>query len=234
MAAEPSARRFPVGLTLATLVAVGVLLGLGTWQVQRLGWKQDLIARIEASRTATPTPLATAVAEADSYDDLALSRVSVVCDAAQGSVASYSLVEGQIAWRVLTLCRTAAGPIVLERGVATASVASMTPPHVADVPAPAEAIGFLRRLEGAVLDAIEADTNWSDEVDTGGCEEFRRDCFPFYVSVETETPVAPALRPSPLPPQLTNNHLGYAITWYGLAAALIGVYVALLRKRLKS
>ena len=39
-------------------------------------------------------------------------------------------------------------------------------------------------------------------------------------------------RPAPLPLDIPNNHLGYAITWFGLAAALAGVYLAmLLRKR---
>ena len=43
-----------------------------------------------------------------------------------------------------------------------------------------------------------------------------------------------ALRPSAPPAAFSNNHLGYALTWFGLAAALIGVYVALLRRRLRS
>ena len=38
-------------------------------------------------------------------------------------------------------------------------------------------------------------------------------------------------RPAPARPVLTNNHLGYAITWYGLFAALVGVYVAYGRVR---
>jgi surfeit locus 1 family protein len=31
-----------------------------------------------------------------------------------------------------------------------------------------------------------------------------------------------------------NNHLGYAITWFGLAAALFGVFAAFAWQRLKS
>ena len=31
----------------------------------------------------------------------------------------------------------------------------------------------------------------------------------------------------------SNNHLQYVITWYGLALALVGVYIAFVRKRLK-
>jgi surfeit locus 1 family protein len=37
-----------------------------------------------------------------------------------------------------------------------------------------------------------------------------------------------------LPETITNRHLEYALTWYGLAAALVGVYIALVRRKLKS
>jgi surfeit locus 1 family protein len=33
------------------------------------------------------------------------------------------------------------------------------------------------------------------------------------------------------PPAFSNNHLGYALTWFGLALALVGFYVALLRRQ---
>ena len=41
-----------------------------------------------------------------------------------------------------------------------------------------------------------------------------------------------ALKPSAPPAAFTNNHLGYALTWFGLAAALIAFYVVLLRRRM--
>ena len=37
-----------------------VLCGLGAWQVRRLHWKNDLLARIEASERAPPAPLGAA------------------------------------------------------------------------------------------------------------------------------------------------------------------------------
>ena len=43
--------------TLATLLALIVLLCLGTWQLQRLAWKQDLIAHAEAQLAAPALPL---------------------------------------------------------------------------------------------------------------------------------------------------------------------------------
>ena len=42
-----------------------------------------------------------------------------------------------------------------------------------------------------------------------------------------------ALKPSAPPAAFANNHLGYAITWFGLALALAGVYIALLRRKLR-
>jgi cytochrome oxidase assembly protein ShyY1 len=47
--------RFPVGLTLASLIAFAILIGLGVWQVKRLAWKTDMLARIEAIQHA-PAP----------------------------------------------------------------------------------------------------------------------------------------------------------------------------------
>ena len=49
---------------------------------------------------------------------------------------------------------------------------------------------------------------------------------PFYV--EQEAPVPPSGFPQPgkLVPSLRNNHLQYAVTWYGLALVLAGVFVA--------
>ncbi len=55
---------------------------------------------------------------------------------------------------------------------------------------------------------------------------------PVFLFAETATnPEWRALTPSPLPRELRNPHLGYAVTWFGLAAALAGVYIAMLLRR---
>jgi surfeit locus 1 family protein len=55
---------------------------------------------------------------------------------------------------------------------------------------------------------------------------------PYMLLVERETPAPAALTAAPLPPQISNRHLGYAITWFGLAAALATVYAALVLRLL--
>ena len=53
-------------------------------------------------------------------------------------------------------------------------------------------------------------------------------------ALTSSNPEWAALTPSAPPAAFSNNHLGYALTWFGLALALAGAYVALLRRKLKS
>ena len=49
-------RRFPLGLTLVAGVAFAILIGLGVWQLHRLAWKQELLAKIAALKVAPGSP----------------------------------------------------------------------------------------------------------------------------------------------------------------------------------
>ena len=50
-------------------------------------------------------------------------------------------------------------------------------------------------------------------------------------ALTSPNPEIGALVASAPPAAFSNNHLGYALTWYGLALALIGFYVAVLVRR---
>jgi surfeit locus 1 family protein len=49
-----------------------------------------------------------------------------------------------------------------------------------------------------------------------------------------ESPPAAGLTPAPRPAGISNRHLEYALTWYGLALALAAVYIALLLRDRKA
>lgn len=203
-------------LTLATLLALAVLCGLGTWQLQRLAWKERLIARIEAARTAPVEPIERVARRRAGGADVAWSRVLVRCrpGAIDASYARYSLFQGEIAWRQMTPCRyarNASGVIWADRGVILSAIG--------DVEAPALTFDEPETLIGVLREQTQGDGRRSTGPLAG-----------YMLAVEREAPQPRNLRPEPLPPEISNRHLGYAITWFGLAAALVGVYAAVLLK----
>ena len=50
--ATAGAAGFPVGLTIGDAIAFAILIGLGVWQLQRLKWKEGLLAHIAALQAA--------------------------------------------------------------------------------------------------------------------------------------------------------------------------------------
>ena len=111
-------RRGLVPLTAFTLVAVALLAGLGLWQLNRLEWKEALIARIEARTEAKPISLDKALALAKEGRNVSYYRVEV-----EGRYHHererylYSISEGQPGWHVITPLETVDGDMVLiDRG----------------------------------------------------------------------------------------------------------------------
>jgi len=64
-------------LTACSAAALAVLVGLGLLQLQRLQWKEGLIAQIEARVKAEPVSLKEAVAQASAGEDVSYLRVRV-------------------------------------------------------------------------------------------------------------------------------------------------------------
>ena len=56
---------------------------------------------------------------------------------------------------------------------------------------------------------------------------------PFYIEQEAPVPPSGSPRPGKLKTNLPNNHLEYALTWFGLAAALTGVFAVFAWQKLR-
>lgn len=227
------ARRFPVVLTIVCATAICILIALGVWQAQRLAWKTDLLARVAAAQTATPTPLQDALARPDP----AFTRVNLTCRGLDRApyVELYAIEGGQPGVRLISVCSPET-PILVDRGF-VADFISSRPPVDPTATMPVSVIGVLRA--GQTPDAFTAPADdrrvyvrdiasLAARLDAAGVNP------DLMVVAETSSnPEWRALQPVAVPTGLTNNHLGYALTWFGLAAALVGVYVALLRRTLK-
>jgi surfeit locus 1 family protein len=234
-------RRFPAGLTAAAAIALAILIGLGMWQLRRLAWKEALLARIAQLAHAPAQPIGPVLARARGGQDVDFTRVTADCaGAAQPAptVFRYALRAGQIGWRVIGACRLAGAPyngILIDRGLADRFAGAMAP-AAASFPAPVAVTGVLRSVGAASL--FDA----PPQVDGGGVTVVRaldrpiltrlgrlaglEAPAPYVLAVEAEQPAPPGLRPAALPAEIPNNHLSYALTWFGLAGVLACFYGA--------
>jgi surfeit locus 1 family protein len=228
--------RFPWGLTLASAIAFVLLCGLGTWQVQRLQWKEGLIAEAEAAAKAPPQPLSTVLAAANPE----FRKAVVACPglATAPFAELQTIQEGQAGVRLVSACRPEGAGVtfLVDRGF-VADTVSARPPVTASG-TPVQITVELRQAPPPGPMALPAN----------GLHFYARDTAPMARALGVTGPVEPrtlyaltssnpdwlALQPSAPPAAFSNNHLGYALTWFGLALALLGFYIALLRRKLRA
>lgn len=220
-------------VTLA-LAAFAVLIGLGTWQVQRLHWKEGLIAMIEARVTSAPRPLAEIEALAAREGDVDYWPVSLSGTFHhEGERHFFATHKGNSGYFVHTPLQLADGRLVLvNRGFVPFDRKDPATRMEGQIPGPQEITGLARNPVAEKPNALMPDNDpaknvfyWKDldaMAATSGVG-VAGDYLPFFVDADD------APNPGGLPVggvtliDMPNSHLQYAITWYGLAAALAGV-----------
>jgi surfeit locus 1 family protein len=243
----PAARGLIVP-AIAAAIVTAILLGLGTWQVRRLAWKTDLIAtmaaRTRAAPVAAPSLAEAAAADPEALDwrpvrlagrflpgvDLAVHAILGEPRGRHGGPGVWILSplqrdDGSIVWVNRGFVPRAAGGLAAfapapSGEVSLAGLLRRPEPRGPHTPAddPAHRLWFVR--DPAVLSAAAA-------LDAGRTALF---------TVDAEAALTPA---SGLPQagetrlSYPNDHLGYAVTWYGLAVTCVGVFAVFARSRLR-
>jgi surfeit locus 1 family protein len=230
-------------LTVATAVGIAILLGLGVWQLQRRDWKLGLVARIEARVTAPPVALADVVARNTSTGDIEYTRVSVTGTYLPGLERwLYAPSEQGPGFDLFAPLVTPDRKLVLiNRGFLPDDAATGTrlPPKT---PTGKVTVTGLVRTEGPRSwfalppDLARAEYYWPDYRGMAASLPTDRvaglDVLPFAVDAHAEVGregVWPRLGTTNL--VIPNRHLEYALTWFGLAATLLGVYLTVLASR---
>ncbi|MBX3480656.1 MAG: SURF1 family protein [Caulobacter sp.] len=226
-------KRFPFGLTIAVAISLVILCVLGGWQLKRLAWKTDLLARIEALKTAPEVPLDEALA---SGTDLEFRRVRLSCPSAALSrqIELFGVVDGQPVRRLIVACPTATGTILVDEGYVAETVQARPPASAGAV----LISGVLRKPDkpGRINPAGAKEGLWYGRDIAAMAQALgAKDPAPvFLFAASPVRPDWPDLKPAPVPANIPNRHLEYALTWFGLAGALLAVYVAMLRRRFKA
>jgi surfeit locus 1 family protein len=230
-------RRGVIGATVFMLVGVAIVIGLGIWQLDRKTWKENLIATVTTRVTRVPQDLPPRAgwprmaAGGDEFTRVKFSAEFLDGQEALVYSAGSSLrpdVEGQGYW-VFAPARLADGSIVLvNRG--------FVPDERKDIGTRAQGtphgsvaiVGYLRWPEarGLFTPADDVKDNVWYVRDPKAMAEAHQwaAAAPFYIDQEQPVPPGGWPKPGKIVISLPNNHLQYAITWFGLALALAGVY----------
>lgn len=236
MSTEAAAPRGATGtrwaLHVSFAAALVLLCGLGTWQVQRLAWKTQLLERISQAQTAPAEPLSAVLNRLSDHVDVDYVRVQFDCPGLeQGPVLQvYAVRDDGPGRRVITACAIDGGPfrtLLVDRGFLTGKASA---PAVLTGPV----VGVLRRPDRPGLftppHLHPGDVWYYRDTAAMAAELGAAAPAPVILMLERPAPASGNPAPAPVPVSVSNNHLGYAITWFGLAAALVGVYIAFLRR----
>ncbi|MET3601514.1 SURF1 family protein [Martelella mangrovi] len=230
-----------IGLVLA-LAAFVCLILLGNWQVRRLHWKQDLLATVSARLQAPPVPLAEIEALAAEGGNIEYRPVTVSGRFEHdGERHFFATFEGQSGYYVYTPLRLADGRAVfVNRGFVPFDMKAVETRGEGQVEGTVTITGLARaRLSekpSFLVPENDVPQNifyWKDlDSMTASAGLDAQKVLPFFIDADD------APNPGGLPAggvtriSFPNNHLQYAITWYGLAAVLaIGVAVLVFKGR---
>jgi surfeit locus 1 family protein len=206
-----------------------VLIGLGTWQIQRLRWKTDLLAQIARAEAAPAVPLS---AQPDPFtkvevrghlrDDLAASYGAEVRDTPAGTeLGTYLIVPLEFDDGAILLVDRGWVPQKRPHPLARASGDVVIEGYIR----PSDAPGLFSAPDNPAARQFYT----LDAAAIGTALGLHR-VAPFFLVALGPPPAERYPDPERHLPRPPNNHLSYAITWYGLAVALVVIFALWARK----
>lgn len=212
----------------AGLVLFAGFVGLGAWQLQRLAWKEALIARVDARihapPVAPPAPPAwgQVAAGTDEYRRVRLSGTFLN----DSETLVQAVTEAGPGFWVMTPLRTAAGEVVLvNRGFVPQAFAAQATRRAGLVEGPATVTGLLRISEphGGFLRAnAPAQGRWySRDVAAIARARGLAGAAPYFIDADAAPNAGGWPRGGLTVVRFRNSHLAYALTWFSLAAMVV-------------
>ncbi|MBB3297756.1 MULTISPECIES: SURF1 family protein [Rhizobium] len=224
-------RRLPVATGILVLIALAILISLGTWQVERLHWKEGLLADIAERQVAAPVPLADIEAMAAASGDIEYRKVTATGRYVNNKERHFFATwRGQTGYYIYTPLELADGrALFVNRGFVPFENKEPEMRMQGQLTDQQTVTGLARQKLPGKPSWVVPDNDvaknifyWKDldvMAESVGLDKAR--VIPFFVDADS-TP-----NPAGLPiggvtqVDLPNDHLQYAFTWYGLAAVLI-------------
>jgi surfeit locus 1 family protein len=228
--------RFAPGLwpSVAFFVLFPFLLSLGFWQMERAGDKQALLERRADSEATAPLDLNRAM-QLGEQDRYRLALVRGRYDGEQQWLLDNRVLHGQAGYHVFTPFRLEGRPapsLLVNRGWVAVGASREFLPQLRVPEGPVALSGRLDKPASVALIVGEvplesvADRVVVQSLDIAALGAARGlDLLPFALVLDEAGPGALAYDWSPVPPMGPEKHLGYAVQWFGLAVALLIIFI---------
>ena len=232
------ARAKAIATAVAVLAALAILISLGTWQLERLHWKQGLLAQIEERRKAAPVPLVDVERAVAAGEDVEYRRVSVTGTFDHARERHFfATFEGRSGFYIYTPLRLESGQLLfVNRGFVPYDMKEGATRQAGQVTGEVTLTGYARDRLAEKPSWLVPDNDvaknifyWKDmDAMISSAKLDPASVLPFFVDAD-ETVKSPGGLPRGGVTQfdLPNNHLQYALTWYGLALALVAVVIGM-------
>jgi surfeit locus 1 family protein len=210
-------KRIPVVPTLIVLIAVGYMIHLGFWQLDRLKQKEAMLARYVASRSYAGVLDLSAT---DDIDRLAYRHVRWGCpETGNDQLVAGRNAAGESGWAHVVVCT--------HFGFDYGDHAAVVLGWSRDL---APVVWRGGALTGVVIPGPKSGVKMPNERRGPPSAEVN---LPFHIVAD---PPLAGLQPNakPDPRDIPNNHLAYAVQWFLFAGVALVIYAMALRKRMRA
>jgi surfeit locus 1 family protein len=237
----PPSRIGRIAMLAALAVTFLILIGLGTWQVERLQWKEALIASIEARRTAPPIDLAEVSARLARREDIDYQATTAsgrfVHTGERYFLATHDGAPGYYVYTPLLLADGVS--VFVNRGFVPGSLRDPASRAEGQVEGEVSLTGLARAKLSEKPSSLVPDNDiqanlffWKDLDAMAAAAGLKPgQVLPFFIDADATPNPGGYPIGSVTQIDLPNSHLSYAVTWYGLAAVLLVVAVLAFRRR---
>ncbi len=227
---------------LIAIAGLAVLIGLGTWQLERKAWKDALIAtlakRLAAAADDLPPPDGWSFLDPADHE---FRRVSFPAEMVKTELLQHQEARVYTSGSALrddvktpgyfafAPARLSGGSIVVvNRGYVPNPHPNAQTRPLGEIDGVVDLVGVLRWPESPgwfVASHNAQDDLWfvRDPAAMAAAKNWG-EVAPFYIELETLEPPGGLPKPGRLKVNLPNNHLQYALTWYGLALVLVVIF----------
>ena len=209
-------------LFVAMLIITAATTALGAWQVQRLIWKRDLIARVDArvhAEPVAPPPAATTVTAAD--DEYKHVRVAGTYLNDKETFVQAVTALGPGFWVVTPLTTADGSHILINRGFIPADRRDPSKRAQGQLEGTTEVTGLLRITEpggGFLRENAPADDRWySRDVAAIAATKGVSPVATYFIDAEASPSPSQAPVGGLTVIKFPNNHASYIFTWFALA-----------------